>query len=252
MRIKKVSAVAILARSLDRPYPRIGGRALSLDPAEVLARSLSSLFTFDSIGPRAAPRGDVAPPEPASAEGPPAKDPSPGHNRPSNEMFWRVWLDQEDYLFKQALRFSSGNMADAEDALSTAKLNGSQAYIEGEILNEKAWLTRLVHNACMDQLRNRKRRTKMVDDSIRDEPDSLPPLVATPAANPFEELINKELIETLERDLLNLPVKLLEPLLMRCLEDLSYNQIAEELNITNAAARKRIQLARERLRGADD
>lgn len=44
--------------------------------------------------------------------------------------------------------------------------------------------------------------------------------------------------------------KLRKPLLMRCVQDRTYDEIAEALGLSNCAVRKRVQLAREHLRGA--
>jgi len=59
-------------------------------------------------------------------------------------------------------------------------------------------------------------------------------------------------VRDLAERLVALPNHLREPLVMRLIEDLSYAEIAERLNLTNATARKRVQLAPERLRRAAD
>ena len=58
----------------------------------------------------------------------------------------------------------------------------------------------------------------------------------------------REAIVKLEHELRSLPASLREPLLMRVMEEKSYEEIAEDLNMTEHTARKRIQRARARLR----
>ena len=158
-------------------------------------------------------------------------------------------MEHQDYLFKQSLRYMSGNMADAEDALSQAMLKGSQHFNGDEIRNERAWLTRLVHNACMDQHRSRKRQQRLAEEVLTED-DDVPALQPQPNRTPDEALHMNQLFDQLERHLRKLPVSLLEPLVMRVIEDRSYDDIAECLGLSNCAVRKRIQLARDRLRQA--
>jgi len=164
--------------------------------------------------------------------------------------FWNVWIEHQDYLLKQGLRFMSGNMADAEDALSQAMLKGSQHFDGNEIRNERAWLTRLVHNACMDQHRSRKRQQRLSDEVIPDDPEDAPTLQPQPHRTPDEALHMNQVFAELESHLKELPVTLLEPLMMRVVEDKSYDEIAGHLGLSNCAVRKRIQLARDRLKQA--
>ena len=159
-------------------------------------------------------------------------------------------MEHHDYLFKQSLRFMAGNMADAEDALSQAMLKGSQHFDGETIRNERAWLTRLVHNACMDQHRSRKRQARLSDEIDGDDPDQAPNITPRPVRTPDEALHMQQTFDQLENQLKNLPVSLLEPLLMRVIEDKSYDEIADHMGLSNCAVRKRIQLARDRLRQA--
>ncbi|MFC1673596.1 RNA polymerase sigma factor [Pseudomonadota bacterium] len=61
----------------------------------------------------------------------------------------------------------------------------------------------------------------------------------------------RQVFDELESQLLQLPVSLLEPLLMRVVEERTYDDIAAQMGLSNCAVRKRIQLARDRLRQAE-
>lgn len=159
-------------------------------------------------------------------------------------------MEHQDYLFKQSLRFMSGNMADAEDALSLAMLKGSQHFNADVIRNERAWLTRLVHNACMDQHRARRRQQRLAEEVLPDDAEDAPALTPKAEPTPDEALHMNQLFTELEEHLRQLPISLLEPLMMRVIEDRSYDDIADHLGLSNCAVRKRIQLARDRLRQA--
>lgn len=159
-------------------------------------------------------------------------------------------MDHHDYLFKQSMRFMAGNMADAEDALSQAMLKGSQHFDRDTIRNQRAWLTRLVHNACMDQHRSRKRQARLSDEIDGDDPEQAPNITPQPLRTPDEALHMRQVFDQLESQLLDLPVSLLEPLLLRVVEEKSYDEIANTMGLSNCAVRKRIQLARDRLRQA--
>ena len=161
-----------------------------------------------------------------------------------------MWMEHQDYLFKQSIRFMSGNVADAEDALSQAMLKGSQHFNAETIRNQRAWLTRLVHNACMDQHRSHKRQARLSDEIDGDDPEQAPNITPQPPRAPDEALHMRQIFDGLEQHLCDMPMSLLEPLLLRVVEEKSYDEIAQSMGLSNCAVRKRIQLARDRLRQA--
>lgn len=227
---KRLSPAAVIARSL-------GPDAAGLSPADIIARSVENAF------------GSFPAPPPPQPREPRRPQPEPPASEPF-DTFWAVWIEHQDYLFKQSLRFMSGNAADAEDALSQAMLKASQHFNAAEIRNERAWLTRLVHNACMDQHRARRRQQRLAEEILPDDAEEVPTLQPQAPCAPDEALQLSQLFETLESHLRQLPVTLLEPLMLRVIEDKSYTEIAERMGLSNCAVRKRIQLARDHLRKA--
>ena len=171
--------------------------------------------------------------------------------------FWQVWMRHRDQLLRQCLGIMSGNRADAEDALSAAMIRASgccEAYAN-QIVSDRAWLSRLVANSCIDHIRAAQRHRRLLENSVlatTGQPASAPlsawPAGAAPSPSPEQEVIDRSLLSCLAEDMRRLPDHLRRPLMMRFLQGKSYAEIAETLNLTNAAVRKRIQLARQRLR----
>lgn len=173
------------------------------------------------------------------------------HDRGCQRRFWWVWRQHEDFLFRRCLALMAGNFADAEDALSEAMLRAARKFAKYSetIRNERAWLARLTHNICIDRYRDAKRRARLLAEFGSSEVG-----VATGrttravAMTPEDLLIAKQDFAALERDIMELPEKLREPLMLRSLDDVPYAEIAEQIGLSPAAARKRVQLARTRLR----
>ncbi|MBN8232608.1 sigma-70 family RNA polymerase sigma factor [Corallococcus macrosporus] len=154
--------------------------------------------------------------------------------------FWRVWQQHKEHLFQQALRLMGGNVSDAEDAVDTAMLRALQKYASpGKILNERAWLSRILHNICMDIHRERQRRGEAegrMEDLEPVDPESQDAL-------PDAGLLQREDAEAIRKCIQELPPNLKGPLVMRYLQDMSYADIAAQLRLTHCNVRKRIQLA---------
>jgi RNA polymerase sigma factor (sigma-70 family) len=213
-------ALQILARSAATAPNQFGARTLGIDQAAAVVRTAS----------------------PATQNG---------------AAFWDVWLRHQDHLLRQCLRIMSGNVADAEDALSSAMMRASTRYevYADEIINERAWLSRLVRNCCIDHFRAVQRRHRLLERHApgrtggqRTELQAVPPAGATLQPSPEQNAIDRSLLSRLAEDMRRLPEHLRRPLMMRFLQDKSYAEIAETLSLTNATVRKRIQLARQRLR----
>ncbi|MEG3620290.1 RNA polymerase sigma factor [Magnetovibrio sp. PR-2] len=242
---KRLSPAAVIARSLAPD-------AQHMSPVDIIARSVEQAFGGLDMFTEAP--AQPAPPPPAPPSDHPLRKPdrSPfgdGGLDPFEE-FWQVWMEHQDYLFKQSIRFMSGNVADAEDALSQAMLKGSQHFNAETIRNQRAWLTRLVHNACMDQHRSHKRQARLSDEIDGDDPEQAPNITPQPPRAPDEALHMRQIFDELEQHLCDMPMSLLQPLLLRVVEEKSYDEIANAMGLSNCAVRKRIQLARDRLRQA--
>jgi RNA polymerase sigma factor (sigma-70 family) len=231
--VKRSAAAALLARSIEPPPRRIGR-----DSVWLLAHVLDLTSAADG-----ATRASPAAMQPIGSDNPKVAD----ARTAAEAAFWPIWLAHRDYLHRYSLRFSSGNMADAEDAMGEAMLKAAQVFPHAEIRNHRAWLLRLVHNACMDRYRVKERQNRLMNDIADDDGQSVPAIVPKPNRSPEDLLGALELITSLHDALTRLPQSLAEPLMLY-LDDLPDADIAASLNVTKEVVRKRRQMARDWLR----
>jgi len=167
----------------------------------------------------------------------------------SLDAFWSAWMDQSQKLHKFALRMLNGNLADAEDALSAAMIQAQRAFDPDKIHNPAAWFNRLVRNSCIDLHRHRARTSTMGDrvESVVTEAALPSPAGTAICKSGEEELMANESFADVLLAILELPADLMEPLLLRCLSELPYDNIASDMELSNVAVRKRVQLARKKL-----
>ena len=167
--------------------------------------------------------------------------------------FWPLWIAQRDSLLRQCLKLMSGNMDDAQDALSEAMIKASVKFEDSmdEIRNHRAWLSRIAHNACIDLHRQNRRKADYHEETHSKEDNVLPGISRLEETSPEQHALTGETYTHLERALNDLPEKLRRPLLMRCVQDQTYDEIAKSLGLSNCAVRKRVQLARDHLKGFD-
>ncbi|WP_445626971.1 RNA polymerase sigma factor [Nostoc sp. DSM 114167] len=165
------------------------------------------------------------------------------------KRFWQQWQEYRDYLYRYCLKWMGGNPTDAEDALSRAMLKAwekVQKYAE-EIANFKAWLTRLTHNLCVDIHRERDRSANRVEN------------IEVYASNEEQGLVRSEetpesAMETGEKRIVirraidNLPTRLRETFILHFYQELSYQEIVQQQEISYQNVCKRISQARAILR----
>lgn len=161
--------------------------------------------------------------------------------------FWDIWLAHREYLRAHALRFSGGNRSDAEDALSEAMLKAVNAFAKTEIHNQRGWLLRLVHNACMDHHRANRRQNRLARDVGETDAQFTPAIAIQAERSPEELLVAMQEIGGLQQALNALPQFLAEPLMLH-LDERSDAEIADNLHVTKEVVRKRRQMARALLR----
>ena len=124
-----------------------------------------------------------------------------------------------------------------ETFLAALKVSGRQ-----KVRNWPALLSRVCTCRAMDRLRKRLRegeRSKSLGDWSN---------VASPNPGPIEVLQGEELSAGLRRALARLPEQQGEVFCMRCLNDMSYREIAKQLGLKGSAVGVLLHRARRRLR----
>jgi RNA polymerase sigma-70 factor (ECF subfamily) len=134
--------------------------------------------------------------------------------------------------YRVALRML-GSEVDAEDAAQEALVQAWRALstFRGESAFS-TWLYRIVINRCL------KART------VRPPMAALPEVLIDRDSDPAEALARSERLDALVRGVLVLPAEQRAALVLRELEGLSYEQIAQALGVTVAAVKGRIHRAR--------
>jgi len=141
----------------------------------------------------------------------------------------RGWMRGREDLAEEAF----GRVA----LLAFEKLRGADA----ELHSPLGWLLIMTRNVCIDLGR------KALRDPVAGAED-ITQLELAASDEPEAALLTAELVRHLERWLDALPPGQRQALELRALEGCSYPEVAERLAITPANARKRVQLARQRLR----
>lgn len=106
--------------------------------------------------------------------------------------------------------------------------------------NGRAWLYRIATNTCLNAHRyDRRHPTEGLEDTVKS---------VDPRYQPDFGTEQNSLREALEAAVAQLPEELRQPFILRELDELSYEDVAEQLGITIAAARQRIYRAKILLR----
>ena len=115
------------------------------------------------------------------------------------------------------------------------------------------WMYHIASNLCKNELRNRGRRGRFLVDSVTTESSSgLEPieedLIATAPAHvslqPGNQLEQKEREHAVQSAISELPERYRLPLVLRDLQELSYEEISETLNLPLGTTKSRINRAR--------
>jgi len=157
--------------------------------------------------------------------------------------FWPLWQQQQDYLYHCCVKWT-GNVADAEDALSRAMLKAWDKISNSpvEIKNLKAWLSKLTYNTCVDIHREHHRHGRQVEnlDTIGFAEQEIASQEETPVLVATQQELENFFCVAIDE----LPIRLQETFILHFQEELSYQEIAEKLNISYDNVRKRISQAR--------
>jgi RNA polymerase sigma-70 factor, ECF subfamily len=118
-----------------------------------------------------------------------------------------------------------------------------------EVHKFRGWLSRITTNLFYDELRKRKRRQPALslDAPILTMEGSMEWDLPDTHAGPQEVLASQEFHEKLHRAIADLPEVFRTTIILRELEGLSYEEIAESLQVSVGTVKSRIARARHRL-----
>jgi len=145
-------------------------------------------------------------------------------------------------LLAYARQMLPGRRQDAEDALQDVFIRAHASLrASGRTITLRAWLYRIAHNRCVDELRRPAPPT----------PEALA-LVRPPAPDPVAEAERRESLQRLVQDVRALPHQQRSALLMRELEGISYQELAGALDVTVPAVKSLLVRARVGLAQAQE
>ncbi|NEP35530.1 MULTISPECIES: sigma-70 family RNA polymerase sigma factor [unclassified Moorena] len=162
--------------------------------------------------------------------------------------FWPLWEQYQDYLYHRCCSWMGGNRSQAQDALSEIMLKAWEKLpkFAAKITNLKGWLTKFAHNFCIDCHRENNSGAiglENLEAIAVAEGNGL----VTEFDTPGKIVEKRELLEVIRSALEDLPENQREVCLLHFEQELSYQEIAQRLDISNDSVRKRIQRAREKL-----
>jgi RNA polymerase sigma factor (sigma-70 family) len=152
----------------------------------------------------------------------------------SEEAFGVIHERYRQRLFAYARQMLSGSRSDAEDVLQDVFLRAYHALrADRRPIALRAWLYRVAHNRCIDQIRRPAPAPQDVYELNRGVP-----------SDPMAEAERREDLRRLIADVRALPEQQRSALLMREMEGLSYNDLAEALGVTVPAIKSLLVRAR--------
>ncbi|HRE25264.1 MAG TPA: sigma-70 family RNA polymerase sigma factor [Anaerolineales bacterium] len=166
------------------------------------------------------------------------------------DAFNRLVLAYQNLAYNVAYRIM-GDSASASDATQDAFIAAYRhlpAYRGGSF---KAWLMRIVTNACYDELRRRQRRpaTSLEDLVSEDGPDlESERSLASPDDGPEEIAQRREVANAIQECLNNLPEEMRLVTVLCDVQGFDYSEIATSTGLALGTVKSRLSRARARLR----
>ena len=157
----------------------------------------------------------------------------------NQESFCSLIEAYEKKIYNIAYKFMR-NEHDAQDAAQEAIIK-IYTNLHKYLFNSSfsTWMYRVTANTCMDLLRKRKANVGI---------ENFENLFVSKEGNPDSESINKELGDNIKKAINLLPEKYIPVIVLKDVNGLKYEEIAEILKLTLGTVKSRIARAREKLR----
>jgi len=157
------------------------------------------------------------------------------------QRHWNKCVDLGCYFLR--------NRGDAEDVAQNALLKAyehlNQYHGEAEF---STWLSRIVANECLMLMRVRRRARFLYLDDTSSEPKTLPTQLPGKEPDPEGTVAFTQLLQTLRFEVGRVPRLMRDVMLLRDVQGLPLNDVADRLGISVSAAKSRLVRARAELR----
>jgi len=166
------------------------------------------------------------------------------------DAYNRLVLAYQDMVYNQAYRLM-GSLEPAEDATQDAFISAYRNLSSYRGGSFKAWLLRIVTNACYDELRRQKRRPTIPLEPLDSEDEEVesPRWLADPSESPEEAAERAELNQALQRCLGDLPEEFRAVVILVDVQGLDYSEASQAIGKPLGTVKSRLARARLRLRG---
>jgi len=165
------------------------------------------------------------------------------------DSFNRLVLAYQDLAFNLAARMLTDNDL-AEDVTQTAFLSAYRSLDSFRGGSFKAWVMRMVTNACYDELRKRQRHPTTPLEPVDEEDEEIesPTWIADDGPSPEESLERRELEQAIQNCLSGLDEEFRVVVVMVDLQGMDYNEVSVALNRPLGTVKSRLARARLKLR----
>jgi RNA polymerase sigma-70 factor, ECF subfamily len=109
--------------------------------------------------------------------------------------------------------------------------------------NFQTWLVSVSRNLCIDHYRSVRKERQTIDRGV--DPGELTP--AAPTVSPIAALEHRDRVELLKKAMNHLPPTLRSAVLLRDLQEFSYQEIADRLHLPEGTVKSRINRGRTEL-----
>jgi RNA polymerase sigma factor (sigma-70 family) len=169
--------------------------------------------------------------------------------RGSLDSFNQLILNYQDAVYGQAYRMM-GESEPAQDATQEAFISAYRSLGSYRGGSFKAWLLRIVTNACYDELRRRQRHptTSLEPLDADDEEIESPRWLADNGASPEAETERGELGAAIQHCLEDLPLEFRAVVVLVDIQGMDYGEAAEVIGKPVGTVKSRLARARMRLR----
>lgn len=165
------------------------------------------------------------------------------------EAFNRLILAYQDMVYSQAYRVL-GDPQGADDAAQQTFISAYKNLRSFRGGSFRAWLLRIVTNACYDELRRQKRRPMTSLEPLDDSGEEIesPKWLADSSELPEDSVLRAELGQAIQQCLERLPLDFRTVVVLVDVQGMDYHEAASVIDKPLGTVKSRLARARQRMR----